>query len=150
MNYPNRDQQKNRWEQKGRKDDFEKEAQKIGEELSDLGNVNTETLINKAKVVGEKLEQNKLKMNQLRRFLDAVRRIESRIKDEDWENSQTDIILLRPKLAYAAGREPKVKPLMYVLDKAIQSGARSKKNFEKLLRLIESIVAYHRFYGGKN
>jgi len=57
---------------------------------------------------------------------------------------------LRPKLAYLAGREHKLKPLMEVLDPAIKAGAQSKENFQKLVYLIESIVAYHRFYGGKD
>ena len=66
------------------------------------------------------------------------------------EEIKGSIILLRPKLAYAAGREEKIKPLMNVLDPAIKSGAESKENFEKLLRLIEGIIAYHRYHGGSN
>lgn len=100
-----------------------------------------------------------IKVNQIRRFLDAVRRIEARLKESKSKESKSkeiteeikgSIILLRPKLAYAAGREEKIKPLMNVLDPAIKSGAESKENFEKLLRLIEGIIAYHRYYGGSN
>jgi CRISPR-associated protein Csm2 len=39
---------------------------------------------------------------------------------------------------------------MNVLDPAIKSASLSQDNFLKFLRLIEGIVAYHRFYGGTN
>nr|QNO50785.1 hypothetical protein HMJGLFMP_00027 [Methanosarcinales archaeon ANME-1 ERB6] len=60
--------------------------------------------------------------------------------------------LLKPRLAYAA-RHDEVKPLKKVLDKAID-GVKNSDNkreaFENFLRFIESIVAYHKFYGGKD
>jgi CRISPR-associated protein Csm2 len=133
-----------------------------GTELEDLGNVTAERLIEiadevgKYLCVGEYLNRGKyidkvnLKMNQIRRFLDGVRRIESDLKGKEFEDVKDSIILLRPKLAYAAGREEKVKPLMNVLDPAIKSGYCSINNFKKLMRLIESIIAYHTYYGGKN
>jgi len=123
----------------------------LGNELADLSKVKMARLVEIARETGEQLYHQKLKMNQIRRFLDGVRRIESDLKGKvGFERIQDQIILLRPKLAYAAGREVKVKPLMNVLDPAIKSGAQSRENFNKLLRLIEGIVAYHRYYGGSN
>ena len=59
---------------------------------------------------------------------------------------------MKPRLAYAA-RHDEVKPLKKVLDKAID-GVKNSDNkreaFENFLRFIESIVAYHKFYGGKD
>lgn len=123
----------------------------LGKELGDLSKVKMDRLVEIARETGEQLFSQKLKMNQIRRFLDGVRRIESELKGKvAFEQIQDEIVLLRPKLAYAAGREAKVKPLMNVLDPAIKSGAQSRENFNKLLRLIEGIVAYHRYYGGSN
>ncbi len=135
-----------------------------GQQLSDLSKVNADKIVEVACNVGKHLQKGmykdkdknkdypmKLKMNQIRKFLDAVRRIEADLKgNKTFEDVKDTIILLRPKLAYAAGREKKVKPLMNVLDPAIKSGAQSEKNFMMLLRLIESIIAYHRFYDGTN
>lgn len=120
-------------------------------DLKDLEKTGMDRLVEIAETTGKQLCETRLKMNQIRRFLDGVRRIESELKSKaDFRQVQDSIILLRPKLAYAAGKEPKVKPLMEVLDPAIKSGAKSRENFEKLLRLIEGIVAYHRFHGGGN
>jgi len=135
-------------------------------ELGSLEKINTSRLVEISEEVGKFLVKGKyrvkvksgfeektmdLRMNQVRRFLDSIRRTESELKAKaPFEQIQDQIILLRPKLAYAAGREAKVKPLMNVLDPAIKSGALSPENFNKLLRLIEGIVAYHRYYGGSN
>jgi len=55
--------------------------------------------------------------------------------------------LLRPKLAYAAGRHGgKVKDLHKVLEEAIS--LTDENNFSLLKNFVEAIVAYHRFYGG--
>lgn len=117
--------------------------------LADLGSVSATELVEIADKTGEYLAKNKgLKMNQIRRFLDETRRIEAEAKGGTINPDR--IVLLRPKLAYAAGRDKEVKPLMTVLDPAIKSATQTPANFEKLLRLIEGIVAYHRFYGGTN
>jgi CRISPR-associated protein Csm2 len=125
----------------------------LGRELSDLSKVSGEKIVEIAEKAGKKLAASRpegidLKINQIRRFLDEVRQIETGLKTGKFDPDR--IILLRPKLAYAAGREVKVFPLMNVIDPAIKSAAQSPENFNKLLRLIESIVAYHRYNGGTN
>ena len=136
----------------------------LGKKLQDLADIRASDLVDIAQQTGRFLCGGKyrdtkkkepqtvnLKVNQVRRFLDAVRRIESVVKGKEFDSTIEDsITLLRVKLAYAAGREEHVKPLMNVLDPAIRSGAKSQPNFEKLLRLVEGIIAYHRFYGGTN
>jgi len=120
--------------------------------FNDLEKVNMEQIVEQADKAG-KLFARKIKINQIRRFLDGVRRIENRLKGEsDFNTVKDQVVLLRPMLAYAAGRDNRndMKELMNFLDPAIKSGSRSKDNFKKLLRLIEGIVAYHRFYGGGN
>jgi CRISPR-associated protein Csm2 len=135
----------------------------LGKKVADLNVVTAATLVEIADLVGKHLvngtykrrnEEKRidLKVNQIRRFLDSVRKIEANLKGKRFEEVKDAIMLLRPKLAYAAGREDKVKPLMNVLDPAIKSAATAEndENFKKLLRLIEGIVAYHKFYGGSN
>jgi CRISPR-associated protein Csm2 len=136
-----------------------------GKELSNLSDVDVAALVRIAQEVGTFLVKGRyldhrnresrmnLKMNQIRRFLDAVRRIEADWKAKKgtgFDELKDAVILLRPKLAYAAGRQEQVIPLVNVLDPAIESGAKSEENFMKLLRFIEAIVAYHRFAGGNN
>ncbi len=134
-----------------------------GKELHELSNVSMSRIVEITEKVGEFLCKRDVKVNQFRRFLDAVRRIEIELKEADRKNDKDkddtalkevrgSIVLLRPKLAYAAGRDKdkKINMLMNVLDPAIKSVAENEKDFPKLLRLIEGIVAYHRFYGGTN
>ena len=60
-----------------------------------------------------------------------------------------ELLLLKPKLAYQAAREPKVKPLADVLDVAIDQVEGQRERFQRLVELFEAILAYHTKYGGK-
>ncbi len=61
---------------------------------------------------------------------------------------EADVVLLKPKLAYAAARQRSAKPLEEVISLAIDK-VESAKDFERLVQLIESIIAYHKAEGGK-
>lgn len=61
---------------------------------------------------------------------------------------EADVVLLKPKLAYAAARQRSAKPLEEVMRVAIDK-VESTKDFERLVQLIESIIAYHKAEGGK-
>jgi CRISPR-associated protein Csm2 len=58
-------------------------------------------------------------------------------------------VLLKPKLAYAAARQRAVKPLSDVMSVAIDK-VYDLKDFERLVQMIESIIAYHKAAGGEN
>lgn len=121
------------------------------EPIKNLSEISVEELVEKARQAGQEFKN--IKINQIRRFLDGVRRIENRIKAKaSFDEVKDQIVLLRPMLAYAAGRKgtKEMKGFMDFLDPAIRSGSQSPENFRKLLRLIEGLVAYHRYYGGKN
>ncbi|OAQ20020.1 type III-A CRISPR-associated protein Csm2 [Thermosulfurimonas dismutans] len=112
-------------------------------ELQNLNVLSAERIVEIGEGIGKFLKDCNIKTTQIRKFLDAIRKIQTKF-DKD------QVILLRPKLAYLAGREEKLKPLMEVLDPAIRAGAQSKESFQRLVYFIESIVAYHRFYGGQD
>lgn len=110
-------------------------------------------LVEHTKRFGRDLNK-QLETNQIRKFLDAVKRINARLsqvqdgKNVDFSQVQDDVIMLKPQLAYAAGRKSKAEPLYKVMDTAIDS-VYSKEDFDRLVQLIESIVAYHKEAGGK-
>lgn len=123
------------------------EIKKKIEEYSDLKDLPAEELVSIAKELGKYFKYKGLKTTQIRKFLDGIRRIyvqANRGKTFD-ENS---VILLKPKLAYAVGRQSNIRPLMEVLEPAITRGSKSYESFKKLLALVEGIVAYHKYYGG--
>ncbi|MEW6064674.1 hypothetical protein P378_05020 [Desulforamulus profundi] len=106
-----------------------------------------DNLVEYAEKAGEYLCQINLKTNQIRKFLDAVKKIESECSKGNFDRDS--VKLLKPKLAYAAGRQKEVKPLMQLLDPAINK-VNSIDDFKKFARFVESIVAYHKFYGGRD
>lgn len=119
-------------------------------ELGDLKKLSIERLVEIANDVGASIAQS-VKTNQIRRFLDGTRKVEAELKSkEPFEKVKDQIILLRPKLAYAAGRNREVKDLAEILDVAVKSAAQTQENFVKFLKFMESIIAYHRFYGGRD
>ncbi|MDR3292436.1 MAG: type III-A CRISPR-associated protein Csm2 [Methanobrevibacter sp.] len=95
---------------------------------------------------------NELKTNQLRKLFGALRDIES--KEGNWEEIEPQFYLLKPKLAYDAGRNliPKdfYKLMMNILRKVDIGNVEDKnQNFKTLINFLEAIVSYRKFYGDK-
>lgn len=106
-------------------------------------------LVNHAKDFGPFLKQQRLETNQVRKFLDAVNRLKAELAEKgDFSAIETDVVLLQPKLAYAAARQKAAKPLSDVMSVAIDK-VHSKEDFERLVQFLESIIAYHKAEGGK-
>lgn len=88
-----------------------------------------------------------LTTSQLRKFFGQLRRIQA-----DYDKLQTEIPLLKPKLAYAVGRDgnnSKIKDFYEQIEKGLNLIKGNKENFNRFVSLTESIVAYHKFHGGK-
>ena len=145
-------------EKKQRQECAEAKAEEIAKEIRGLrfpGSekapdtvFDAEKLVRWAEEMGKQLgsEGVDLKTTQIRKFLDAVNTIKSRgTQEDDYYKSQC--IFLKPKLAYAAGRQDEVKPLRTVLEPCIAK-VENEKDFTHFHRFVEAIVAYHRFYGG--
>jgi len=103
-------------------------------------------LVDIAQKMGKHLAHS-LRTTQIRRFLDSVRKIDS-LSDKGRKFDPDSVILLKPKLAYAVGRNAGIRPLMEVLEPAITAGSKEYPDFKKLIALIEGIIAYHKYYGG--
>lgn len=85
-------------------------------------------------------EIDKLSTSQIRSILDEIQRMR--------EFDENRLHLLRPKLAYAAGRHGgRVREFQELLDKTIHMT--SKDNYQNFKNFVEAIVAYHRYRGGK-
>lgn len=96
-----------------------------------------------------------LSTSQLRRFFGEIKRIET-----DFEANQSAIPMLKPMLAYAVGRDKndrgnnktKIKQFseeIFVGLSAIRNDTNRKKDFKNFVKVVESIVAYHKYFGGK-
>lgn len=133
-----------------------KQTSNIAEEIIKTINKNKELrnypireLVKDAEAFGSYLKQQRLETNQVRKFLDAINRLKSDLADTgDFSKIETDVVLLKPKLAYAAARQKSAKPLSDVMSAAIDK-VYNKEDFERLVQLIESIIAYHKAEGGR-
>jgi CRISPR-associated protein Csm2 len=99
-------------------------------------------------------KDDRLKTAQLRNFYAAVTRLRTEYdKDEDYGAVELDLIMLKPKLAYAAGRQKAVAKTFYPLMKNAIDGVSNAGNKQKAIRnfflLVESVVAYHKYHGGE-
>jgi CRISPR-associated protein Csm2 len=98
-----------------------------------------------------------MKTAQLRRFFGAIKSIERTIEDEKsekaWDEVEAEFYLLKPKIAYAKGRKLIPEEFYQVLKVSLNKiniGSNEDKieNFKIFVKFLESIVAYHKFYGG--
>jgi len=120
-----------------------------------LKEVKSKLLIEWAEVLAAFLVGRGLKTNQIRKFLDGVRKVEVNIKRSSPEEfTSKEVMFLKVHLAYAKARQEAVKPLMFVMNSAIdkvrEEGKEGFKDFEQLIKFVEAVVAYHRFYGGSD
>ena len=114
-------------------------------------------LVTQAEKLGNHLVDQGLKTNQIRKFLDAVNRLKVKLSQDETQQFKTiedEVILLKPKLAYAAARQQSrhkspVQPLADVIAVAIDH-VYDTSDFYRLVQLIESIIAYHKAAGGRD
>lgn len=105
--------------------------------------------------------KNALTTGQLRKFFGEVKRI-----DADVIKHRTEIPMLKPLLAYAVGRDKKkvgremvnktrIEEFGEELSKAVDAIRWSenddvlKSDYKNFVQIFESIVAYHKYYGGQ-
>lgn len=103
-----------------------------------------EPLVEAAEKLGEKLARN-LKTSQIRKVYGAVKKIQ--MSDEFRQN---ELVMLKPKLAYAAARNNAVMDLKDALTQAIDQVGDDPKRFKNFVDFFEAILAYHKAAGGQD
>ena len=140
----------------GGADRREHQATRAKEQPIDLDTITPEELNRRSEEWGERLADRYrgIKTNQIRNIYSAVQHIRVRADESDIEDINRRLIFLKPKLAYASGRQSNLKPLRTFLAQAIDSVVKNKepeshkKARDNFFFLLESIVAYHKFHGG--
>lgn len=123
--------------------------------LKKLSDYKIRTLVTHASEFGPYLKNQRLETNQIRKFLDAINRVKAQLVETSQEEDlrlpsdvEDEIVLLKPKLAYAAARQKAALPLSEVMSAAIDK-TEDFRDFDRLVQFIESIIAYHKAEGGK-
>ncbi|OYT58597.1 type III-A CRISPR-associated protein Csm2 [Thermoplasmatales archaeon ex4484_30] len=119
-------------------------VEEVKKDIPDILSGNVEKLVEDAKKFGEYLGKNGLTTSQIRNIFSDVKKLDK------YDTDKTNLLLLRPKLAYVAGRHGKrtkvIKELHEVIDACIiqVKDNQSLKNFKDFF---EAIIAYHKYYG---
>lgn len=93
---------------------------------------------------------NSIKTNQVRNIYSSVIALRVKAKlNREFNELKRDLILLKPKMAYAAGRQQVVRPFYDFVSSAI-AATNDEKDLNNFIKVMEAIVAYHKFYGGKD
>jgi len=129
--------------------------------LNPLDAADIAVIVDEARKKAETFKKDKLKTNQIRNFYSAIAQMRIKFqeaKKSGGENSgyeavKTDLIMLKPKLAYAAGRQAAVKANFYgfMTDaiQAVEDSTDKNKAMENYFSLIESVVGFHKYFGDK-
>ncbi len=119
-------------------------ADESGKELVELAQQLAQTLVDK-----------KLSRSQIRNIFTEARQIEALWEKEGEHEKEAlrRLILLKPKLAYQAGRDKSVKLLQEKLNEAIDvvsnaPAGKQKEYFMRFMDFFEAVLAYHKAYGG--
>jgi CRISPR-associated protein Csm2 len=117
------------------------------QELDQIMAGDAHTLVEVAERLGQDFA-NGLSTSQIRNVFGEVKRLQMKRFDEQ---TARELILLKPKLAYQAGRHDrtKVPQLADVLSKAIDRVGSDQARFEHFVDFFEAILAYHKAHGGK-
>lgn len=100
--------------------------------------------------------------SQIRQVLSRANEIQNRIIRYEMDNAKAGdelpkeivdkILSMRVKLVYQAGRENAVKEFVKrtKIDKRLAEVGNSASKFKNFFSYLEALVAFHRYYGGKD
>lgn len=123
-------------------------------------------VVDKAEQTIKGLEKDKygnlrLTKSQLRKFLTAVNTVKNKVDVDKNKNSDTsklspdmaaEVKFLKVSILYQAGREKFVKDFVEKAEiaKIIMDIGNDVNKFNKFCKYVEALVAFHKFYGGRD
>ena len=105
-------------------------------------------LVDYAEKAGKFMASNGLTNSKIRNIYGEIKRIQM----GEFEKEKSSFYLLKPKVAYALGRDDKnegLKLFKKVFDIASDSVS-DQKSYQNFCNFIEAILAYHKAFGGKD
>lgn len=141
----NRNQQQRRHQSRGGRDSRSSHQSRASYQLpSEVIEEGGDALVAAAEDLGQTLKNRGLKTSQIRKIYGAVKKIQM---SDDFQRN--DLVMLKPKLAYAAARNREVTDLKDALTQAIDK-VDSEKKFKNFVDFFEATLAYHKAAGGQD
>jgi CRISPR-associated protein Csm2 len=113
-------------------------------------------LVTKAEEFGKRLKNNNVKRSQFRRVFTHIKKIQTTIESKEYNENDSipdyilkEILLLKPKMAYTAGRHENIKDFYEVVVK-FTNKMKTVVEFNRFYDFVEATLAYHRYHGGKD
>lgn len=107
-----------------------------------------ESMIEFSDEAGKYMADNKLTNSKIRSIYGEIKRIQM----GEFKKEKASFFLLRPKVAYAFGREPQNKglELFKLIFDEVSKHVTDQKSYINFCNFFESILAFHKAYGGKD
>lgn len=108
----------------------------------------TTLMVKYSEEMGKFMADNKLTNSKIRSIYGEIKRIQM----GSFEKEKSAFFLLKPKVAYALGRDDKnegLKLFKLIFDRC-SADVTDQKTYQNFCNFIEAILAYHKAYGGKD
>ncbi|MHA1231024.1 MAG: type III-A CRISPR-associated protein Csm2 [Candidatus Helarchaeota archaeon] len=108
--------------------------------------------------MAKRVRDENYKATQIRKFFDEFKSIQLEVKNykDEYSEIKTKLLKIKPSLAYAAGRKSatgrNLLPRWFteicfvMIDKVTDD----EKSFQNFIDIFESLIAYFKYYGGKD
>lgn len=131
------------------------DARRHIEDLGGLAEWEAADLVSRSDAIGGELRAANMSTSQIRNFLDEVNLIWAETMRDEASFDNSRVVLLKPLLAYAAGRETDRRKQAALKDFTDLFSAAADKtsnagDFKRFVDFTRAVVAYHRFHGGSN
>jgi len=134
-----------------RRDQYDQAFNIVIENVSDYN-----YLVSKAEELGICLKDRNVKRSQFRRVFTHIKKIQTNVEIEKLpktaaipEKILKEILLLKPKMAYTAGRHKNLNDFYNVVVEFV-NGMKTLTEFYRFYDFVEATLAYHRYHGGKD
>jgi CRISPR-associated protein Csm2 len=112
-----------------------------------LASWDADSIISFGDQLGRYLKDKRVSTNQVRRFIDELQRVKN-MQEPDLER----VKFMKVKLVYAVGRaEREAQEGLKEFEQCVSyclENLKTVDDMHQLIRFIETVIAYHRYYGG--
>jgi len=97
-----------------------------------------------------------LNITQLRKYFDDLKKLETKLKEEsNYKDLSRDLYLIIPKVKYAKSRKLCPEYFVKFIEESIKTISEADDTnrqvyFNNFMRILEAIVAYHKYYHPKS